>query len=357
MLLSGHIVYRDLKPDNILIDAQGHVQVTDFGLAKRNVTTAHGATTFCGSFAYGAPEVVCAWLHMQEQRDTTRSNGGGGKGGGGRRTTGLKSISYGKAVDWWALGTLIYEMLAGLPPFYNINRYQMVNDIVHKSLICPTEFSASVQVFLVGLLQKNPEKRFGSGENEELEIKSSPFFNNIDWMKLDRREIIPPWCPGSKKRSRQESGKGGGQRNDRQHSTDASNFDTEFISFTSSGVASVQSESYRQMRDAGEGEFKNFSFAGGSDKGSSSSRREETDESLSNFVNEEGSELGFDFNEEDVNQCLSELQYAKERLMIEKNLQEKENLMEEIKQLKEIYAEMMDGDPNEDLFDGFSGEY
>ena len=333
MVLSGHIVYRDLKPDNILIDAQGHVQVTDFGLAKRNVTTAHGATTFCGNYAYGAPEVVCMCL------------------------PGMKSISYGKAVDWWALGTLIYEMLAGLPPFYNINRYQMVNDIVHKSFICPTEFSPSVQVFLVGLLQKNPEKRFGSGENEELEIKSSPFFNNIDWMKLDRREIIPPWCPGSKKRSRQESGKGGGQRNDRQHSTDASNFDTEFISFTSSGVASVQSESYRQMRDAGEGEFKNFSFAGGSDKGSSSSRREETDESLSNFVNEEGSELGFDFNEEDVNQCLSQLQYAKERLMIEKNLQEKENLMEEIKQLKEIYAEMMDGDPNEDLFDGFSGEY
>lgn len=100
------IVYRDLKPENVLLDESGHIQITDFGLARDNVQGPHGAKTFCGTPEYLAPEMLI-----------------------GRK----QGIGYGFSVDWWGLGTLMHEMLLGLPPFYDKNRQKMLKLIVKVS--------------------------------------------------------------------------------------------------------------------------------------------------------------------------------------------------------------------------------
>ena len=170
--------------------------MTDFGLAKRNVTTPNGATTFVGSPEYVAPEVLAR---------------------------GRYGYGYGKAVDWWSLGTLIYEMLNGLPPFYDRNRQVMFEQIRNSPLIFPPHFSASAQAMLKGLLTRNPANRLGSGDEGSNNIRSSPFFTNIDWVKLEAREVVPPWVPKKSK------------SNYYLDETDSSNFDTRGVSMTTPG--------------------------------------------------------------------------------------------------------------------------
>ena len=106
------IVYRDLKPENILVDGDGHLRVTDFGLSKDGVSGAGkegGTGTFCGTPEYLAPEI-------------------------------LANKGHGKAVDWWSFGTLVFEMLKGLPPFYDQNMQRMYDKILHMELILLTTF-------------------------------------------------------------------------------------------------------------------------------------------------------------------------------------------------------------------------
>jgi serine/threonine protein kinase len=108
-LHSHDVVYRDLKPENVLLNAQGHVKLTDFGLSKEGVSGAgseEGTSTFCGTPEYLAPEI-------------------------------LENKGHGKAVDWWSLGTLMYEMLVGLPPFYDKNMKKMYDKILHQEIAFP----------------------------------------------------------------------------------------------------------------------------------------------------------------------------------------------------------------------------
>jgi len=160
-LHSLDIVYRDLKPENILLDSEGHICITDFGLSKE-IETSEGTHTFCGTPEYLAPEV-------------------------------LKGQGHGTAVDWWSLGTLLFEMLTGLPPFYAQNVNVMYTKILGGELRFPSYISDNAKSLLEGLLTRDPEKRLGA--NGGTEVKNHIWFADIDWDKLVRKEIEPPFKP------------------------------------------------------------------------------------------------------------------------------------------------------------------
>eukprot|EP01120_Amphizonella_sp_Union-15-10_P015334 TRINITY_DN7875_c0_g1_i1.p1 TRINITY_DN7875_c0_g1~~TRINITY_DN7875_c0_g1_i1.p1 ORF type:complete len:317 (-),score=74.32 TRINITY_DN7875_c0_g1_i1:11-961(-) len=160
------IVYRDLKPENILLNKDGHVVITDFGLSKEiPLGKDEGTNTFCGTPEYLAPEV-------------------------------LKGHRHGHAVDWWSLGTLIFEMLTGLPPFYSKNINVMYQKILTGQLAFPSNIDEDAQSLLEGLLCRDVDKRFKAKE-----VKAHPFFRKIDWEKLNRKELEPPWKPPIKSAS------------------------------------------------------------------------------------------------------------------------------------------------------------
>jgi len=155
------IVYRDLKPENILLDSEGHICITDFGLSKK-LETEGGTHTFCGTPEYLAPEV-------------------------------LKGHGHGIAVDWWSLGTLLFEMLTGLPPFYAQNVNVMYQKILSGELRFPAHISEEAKSLLEGLLTRDPALRLGSKGGDD--VKAHPWFADIQWDKLLRKEIEAPFRP------------------------------------------------------------------------------------------------------------------------------------------------------------------
>lgn len=163
-LHKSNIVYRDLKPENVLLDDEGHIKLTDFGLSKESISSDVLTHTFCGTPEYLAPEVI-------------------------------HGTGYNQAVDWWSLGTLLYEMLTGLPPFYNENLHVMYEKIIRAKLTFPSYLSPNAKSFLAGLLDRNPKERLGGGPNEAEDVKKHPFFEGLDWDKLCKKEIPPPFKP------------------------------------------------------------------------------------------------------------------------------------------------------------------
>lgn len=159
-----NIVYRDLKPENVLMDDQGFLAITDFGLSRDNFDSKDGMSTFCGTPEYIAPELI-------------------------------RRIPYGRAVDYWSLGVLIFEMLAGYTPFYNSNRKRNFENILKLPLRLPTEFSDDAKSLLRGLMCKDPSKRLGSGPVGANEIMEHPFFAKVDWEKLYKRDVDVPFRP------------------------------------------------------------------------------------------------------------------------------------------------------------------
>ncbi|XP_045020477.1 ribosomal protein S6 kinase alpha-6 isoform X6 [Bubalus bubalis] len=160
------IVYRDLKPENILLDEIGHIKLTDFGLSKESVDQEKKAYSFCGTVEYMAPEVVNRRGHSQ-------------------------------SADWWSYGVLMFEMLTGTLPFQGKDRNETMNMILKAKLGMPQFLSAEAQSLLRMLFKRNPANRLGSEGVDE--IKRHLFFANIDWNKLYKREVQPPFKPASGK--------------------------------------------------------------------------------------------------------------------------------------------------------------
>jgi serine/threonine protein kinase len=170
-LHSLNIVYRDLKPENLLLDRNGHIRVTDFGVAKANVKADENLLkSFVGSPEYLAPEILCY-------------------------VAGKNTDGYGKAADWWALGTLVFEMLVGAPPFYQENRNLMYKAIMQDPVRFPDHVSEVAKDFISKLLVKEPTKRLGFGEHGSKDIMAHPFMQGIDWDKLVSLQVPPPMKP------------------------------------------------------------------------------------------------------------------------------------------------------------------
>uniref|UniRef100_A0A4W4DV96 non-specific serine/threonine protein kinase n=1 Tax=Electrophorus electricus TaxID=8005 RepID=A0A4W4DV96_ELEEL len=162
------IVYRDLKPENILLDEAGHIKLTDFGLSKESVDQDRKAYSFCGTVEYMAPEVVNRRGHTQ-------------------------------SADWWSLGVLMFEMLTGTLPFQGKDRNETMNMILKAKLGMPQFLSLEAQSLLRMLFKRNPANRLGAGPDGVEEIKRHAFFSTIDWNKLYRRELQPPFKPAAGK--------------------------------------------------------------------------------------------------------------------------------------------------------------
>ncbi len=148
-----------------MLDQYGNVRLTDFGLSKEGVSDhSTGATSFCGTPEYIAPEVLLRQGH-------------------------------GRAVDWWSLGALLFEMLTGLPPFYSRNREAMFEKIMSAELAFPAHVSEAARDLLAHLLVRDPKARLGSGELDAQEIKRHAFFQHLNWAELATGKMPPPWVP------------------------------------------------------------------------------------------------------------------------------------------------------------------
>ncbi|KAM3163428.1 Serine/threonine-protein kinase YPK1 [Lachancea thermotolerans] len=207
------VIYRDLKPENILLDHQGHIALCDFGLCKLNMKGQEKTNTFCGTPEYLAPELLL------------------GQG-------------YSKVVDWWTLGVLLYEMMTGLPPYYDEDVPKMYKKILQEPLRFPDGFDKDAKDLLIGLLSRDPKRRLGFNGAEE--IKSHPFFSQLNWKRLWMKGYIPPYKPPV------------------MNSLDTSNFDQEFTKElpVDSVVNDFLSESVQQQ-------FGGWTYVGSEQLGSS----------------------------------------------------------------------------------------
>ncbi|KAJ3270587.1 Ribosomal protein S6 kinase beta-1 [Terramyces sp. JEL0728] len=152
------IIYRDLKPENVMLDCEGHIKLTDFGLSK----VAIDAHTVCGTIEFMAPEII------QEQ-------------------------PYGKVVDYWSLGIMLYDMLTGSPPFSGSNRKKIMENVLKKKPNFPKYLTTSSRDLLTKLLKKHPGVRLGSQGIDQ--IKSHSFFEKLDWKKVMEKQYDPPYKP------------------------------------------------------------------------------------------------------------------------------------------------------------------
>ena len=159
-----NMIYRDLKPENILLDEKGHVKLTDFGLSKILDEDNKKTYTICGTPQYLAPEV-------------------------------LLKMGYDKAVDWWSLGCVMYEMLSGRLPFCIKRGMKLTQKIYEKGVEYPKSLTNEAIDLIQKLLVVDPQKRLGQGPNGSDEIKKHPFFKGVNWDDAWKKKIKPPFIP------------------------------------------------------------------------------------------------------------------------------------------------------------------
>uniref|UniRef100_A0A7E4ZTQ8 Protein kinase C n=1 Tax=Panagrellus redivivus TaxID=6233 RepID=A0A7E4ZTQ8_PANRE len=203
------VIYRDLKLDNIILDAEGHCRLADFGMCKEGINKDNLTSTFCGTPDYIAPEI-------------------------------LQEMEYGVSVDWWALGVLMYEMMAGQPPFEADNEDDLFEAILHDDVLYPVWLSKDAVSILKAFMTKNPLKRLGCVQSQggEDAIRAHPFFREIDWDALEARRVKPPFKPKIKSKR------------------DVNNFDADF---TKEDPVLTPTE-VTVVRSIAQDEFRGFSF-------------------------------------------------------------------------------------------------
>lgn len=201
------VIYRDLKLDNILLTLDGHIKIADYGLCKEEMWYGSTTSTFCGTPEFMAPEI-------------------------------LLDKKYGRAVDWWAFGVLIYQMLLQQSPFRGEDEDEIYDAILADEPLYPIHMPRDSVSILQKLLMREPELRLGSGPTDAQEIMSHAFFRNINWDDIRDKKVTPPFLPQITS------------------ATDTSNFDSEFTSVTPV-LTPVQSVLTQAMQE----EFRGFSYS------------------------------------------------------------------------------------------------
>ncbi|CAI8038472.1 RAC-beta serine/threonine-protein kinase A [Geodia barretti] len=162
------VVHRHMELENLMLDERGHIKIIDFGFCKQGIYPGDITRTFCGNAGTMAPEV-------------------------------LEDNNYGRAVDWWGVGVVMYEMMCGQLPFYSRNHEVLFELIIELILVGEVKFPARLspesKYLLGGLLQKDPSKRLGGGEGDAEEVKSHVFFKSINWDDVYSKRITPPFVP------------------------------------------------------------------------------------------------------------------------------------------------------------------
>ncbi|KAI8976772.1 kinase-like domain-containing protein [Pilobolus umbonatus] len=162
------IVHRDIKPENILLDDKGYAHVTDFNIAIQLNPKQPMMWSMAGTMAYMAPEMVSR------------------KG-------------YTTAVDWWSLGIMAYELLFGMRPFRSLSKEALVHSIIHTPVVFPDNVYELVTEdcidVITGLLDKSPFHRLGCSNDGLDKFKSHPWFNGINWDRLENKQWKPPVIP------------------------------------------------------------------------------------------------------------------------------------------------------------------
>jgi serine/threonine protein kinase len=200
------VIYRDLKLDNILLTLDGHIKIADYGLCKEDMWFGSTTSTFCGTPEFMAPEI-------------------------------LLDKKYGRAVDWWAFGVLIYQMLLQQSPFRGEDEDEIYDAILADEPLYPIHMPRDSVSILQKLLTREPDQRLGNGPTDAQEVMSQPFFRNIVWDDIYHKRVQPPFLPTIK------------------NATDTSNFDSEFTSVTPV-LTPVQSVLSQAMQE----EFRGFSY-------------------------------------------------------------------------------------------------
>jgi len=208
-LHNAGVIYRDLKPENLLLTNEGHIVLTDFGLSKEGLIGKDDRTeTFCGTPEYLAPEI-------------------------------LEGNGYGKSADWWSYGTLLFEMLNGLPPFYDEDVQEMYTKILSAELEIPEFISDEGADILCKLLDRDPATRL----QVPAQLKAHPFFAKIDWNLLIQKKVTPPWVP------------------EVQGEDYTGNIDESFLS--ERVAINDEGESSGDLRETDDGEFEGFTYKAG----------------------------------------------------------------------------------------------
>lgn len=221
------IIYRDLKPENVMLDQRGFIRLVDFGLIKQFLTddhdqekkSCHRTFSICGSSDYLAPEI-------------------------------LDEVGYTYAVDYYSLGCVIYELLTGYPPFYSDSSRESRNHVPSRhskrytALNYPDDLSPEAQDLVQGLLCVNPSQRLGCGPRGPVEIIEHPFFQSVNWYKLGNCQLEAPCVPKLNS------------------AVDLSNFALEFTSVPTHGLIQTSDATDPTLSTD---EFKGFDWYRGSD--------------------------------------------------------------------------------------------